>query len=120
MECLVVGVVGVCPKSSAAKRGPGSCVGWREFWMIGISFPVEFWQSECHLACNLDTMPPALIYLGRLAKKWMEMVTGGLIAVYLAIQPYTGWSAPHKWIFWSVIAAAWAIASYRVWLDSYG
>jgi hypothetical protein len=24
----------------------------------------------------------------------MEMVTGGLIAVYLAIQPYTGWPAP--------------------------
>jgi hypothetical protein len=64
-------------------------------------------------------MPSVLIYLGRLAKKWMEMVTGGLIAVYLAIQPYTGWAAPHKWIFWSVIAAAWAIASYRVWLDSY-
>lgn len=64
-------------------------------------------------------MPSVLIYLGRLVKKWMEMVTGGLIAVYLAIQPYTGWAAPHKWIFWSVIAAAWAIASYRVWLDSY-
>jgi hypothetical protein len=64
-------------------------------------------------------MPPVLIYLGRLVKKWMEMVTGGLIAVYLAIQPYTGWPAPHKWIFWLVIAAAWAIASYRVWLDSH-
>ena len=88
--------------------------------MIGTSFPVEFWRSERNFACNLDTMPPVLIYLGRLAKKWMEMVTGGLIAVYLAIQPYTGWPAPHKWIFWSVIAAAWAIASYRVWLDSYG
>lgn len=67
----------------------------------------------------MDAMPPVLIYLGRLLKKWMEMVTGGMIAVYLAIQPFTGWPAPHKWIFWSVIVAACAIASYRVWLDSY-
>ena len=64
-------------------------------------------------------MPSVLIYLGRLVKKWLEMVTGGLIAAYLTIQPYTGWAAPHKWIFWTAIAAALAIASYRVWLDSY-
>ena len=64
-------------------------------------------------------MHSVLIYVGRLVKKWMEMLTGGLIAVYLCIQPYTGWEAPHKWIFWSAIAAAWAIASFRVWLESY-
>jgi hypothetical protein len=52
-----------------------------------------------------------------LARKWIEMVTGGLIAVYLVIQPFTGLpSAPRK-LFFAALAAAWAVASFRVWRD---
>ena len=64
-------------------------------------------------------MQTILIYLRRLFSKWVEMVTGGLIAVFLAVQPYTGIPAPHKWIFWTMLVGAWAIASYRVWRDAY-
>jgi hypothetical protein len=64
-------------------------------------------------------MQTTWIYLRKLASKWIEMVTSGLIAVFLAVQPYTNIQAPHKWIFWTVLAGAVAIASYRVWLDTY-
>jgi hypothetical protein len=60
-----------------------------------------------------------LIYLRKLCSKWMEMVTSGLIAIFLALQPYTGISAPHKWVFWTILAGASVIASYRVWKDEY-
>lgn len=57
-------------------------------------------------------------YLRLVIGKWQEMVTGGLIAVYLALQPFTLWPAPYRWIFWSVIAGALAVASYRVWAET--
>ena len=60
-----------------------------------------------------------LIYLRKLCSKWMEMVTGGLIAIFLAVQPYTGIPALHKWVFWTILAGVCVIASYRVWRDAY-
>lgn len=60
-----------------------------------------------------------LLYLRKLLSKWMEMVTGGVIAVSLAVHPYTKIPAPPRWVFWTALAGAWAVASFRVWRDSY-
>jgi hypothetical protein len=56
-------------------------------------------------------------YVGALFKKTREMLTGGLIALYLVVQPYTSLPSPPRRIFWALIGAAWAVASFRVWRD---
>lgn len=43
------------------------------------------------------------------------MVTGGLIAVYLAIQPFSGLPAASMKVFWCALLVAFFWASYSVW-----
>lgn len=56
-------------------------------------------------------------YIKALFSKTREMVTGGLIALYLAIQPYTPLPSTPRKLFWAALGAAWATASFRVWRD---
>jgi hypothetical protein len=56
-----------------------------------------------------------LTYLGLVFSKWREMITGGVIALLLALLPFTGLPRVPFWVFWIVIALALAVASYRVW-----
>jgi hypothetical protein len=59
-------------------------------------------------------MSRLLLYFRLLFKEWLAMVTGGLIALYLAVQPFTGWNVVPRWIFWCALAVAYTVASYRV------
>ncbi len=54
-------------------------------------------------------------YLRAIFTKWQGMVTGGLIAVYLAVQPFSNLPAASKKVFWCALLVAFFWASYRVW-----
>lgn len=56
-------------------------------------------------------------YIRALFNKTRELLTGGLIALYLVIQPYTSLPSPPRKIFWGLVAVAWSVASFRVWRE---
>ena len=58
---------------------------------------------------------PALVYMRLLFKEWQALVTGSILAVLLAVQPYTRWPAPTRRIFWTCLVLAGYVGAYRVW-----
>ena len=58
---------------------------------------------------------PILEYMRLLFKEWQALVTGSILAVLLAVQPYTRWPAPTRWIFWTCLILAGYVGAYRVW-----
>jgi hypothetical protein len=56
-------------------------------------------------------------YIKALFNKTLASLTGGFIALYLVIQPYTSLPSPPRKVFWALVAAAWSVASFRVWRE---
>lgn len=56
-------------------------------------------------------------YLRAVLDKWFAMITGGLIAVYLAVQSYVHLPPFSSRIFFSALGSAFAVASFRTWRE---
>ena len=62
---------------------------------------------------------PFFVYLRLIVKEWQAIVTGSVLAVLLAVQPYTKLPTPPRWIFWVCLAMAGYVAAFRVWKNTW-
>jgi len=56
-------------------------------------------------------------YFKALFGKTREMLTGGLIALYLVIQPFTSLPSTPRRFFWAILIIAVVVAGFRAWRD---